>query len=641
MPVKIELAKKTLKYRRVEEKLLELFKQGKLTGTVHTSIGQEIVPVLLQQYLRDDDYKFSNHRGHSHYMAATNDIEGLIKELLGKIEGCSGGYGGSQHLFNKKHNFYSNGIQGGMTPIATGVAMGLKARNNGEIACVYIGDGTLGQGILYEAINICGIFELPVLFVCEDNGIAQSTLTSNFKLDWLGDRIQGFSCEYRSGNSDDWDGLDKVFNDAVALVRKNKPVFLRIKTRRLMSHSKGDDNRPESWIDDNFINDPLAKLLFADLQLQEYDAIIIKDLDILVEKCIEAEDFIDPNIYSYVQIKDYSLRENEQTGQTVRKKIYKALELILEDGGYVIGEDVRNRSGELDKDYGGAFKVTSNLSDKYTDRVLNTPISEQALIGVATGLSLMGQMSCVEVMFGDFMTLTVDQVYQHISKFSVMYGTSVDLPILIRSPMGGRRGYGPTHSQSIERLFLGVPGVYVSSVNKYSPISELVDEISCNKVPHLMFEHKLNYSSSDVSAIGERYSVFITDDFSKTVIITPKIEYPKLTILTYGYGLDLVENLIAETGVSVEVICPTVISPLNLLPLVKSLTKTGKLFILEEGSDYFGLSSAVVLELTKYRLSFELIGSYGNGSIIPSAYNAEIKLLNVGLEKLEEYIRYV
>ncbi len=179
----------------------------------------------------------------------------------------------------------------------------------------------------------------------------------------------------------------------------------------------------------------------------------------------------------------------------------------------------------------------------------------------------------------------------------------------------------------------------MSSINKYSPISDIIKEGMHKKLPHIMFEHKLNYSSEDVCPCVNSYNIFITDDYSKTVIFSPKSSPPKFTILTYGYGLDLVENLIAETGISVELICPTVISPLNILPLIKSLVKTGKLFVLEEGYDLFGLSSAVVLELNKHKFGFELIGSYGNGSIIPSSYAAEINLLDSGLDKLKEYIK--
>lgn len=638
MELTIRLAKKALTYRRVEEKLLDLFKKGKLSGTVHTSIGQEITPVLLHQYLRQDDYKFSNHRGHSHYMAATDDVEGLIKELLGKIDGCAGGYGGSQHLYNKKNNFYSNGIQGGMTPIAVGVAMELKDRKEGLIACVYIGDGTLGQGVFYEAINICGIFQLPVLFVCEDNGIAQSTLTSEFKLDRLEERVRGFSCDYYEGNTDDWLALNNIFQRSVDQVRQNTPVFLRVKTRRLMSHSKGDDNRSDIVLDDNFKNDPLSCFLKSELSLQEYDKLISNDLEELVKKCLDSKDLTNVDSYSYFVINDYRLKVCDQSEETVRQRINCALASVLDEDGFLIGEDVRNKSGRLDKEYGGAFKVTGRLSDRYPDQVFNMPISEQAIIGVSAGLALTGRKSVAEIMFGDFMTLTVDQIYQHISKMRIMYGVNVDLPILIRSPMGGRRGYGPTHSQSIERFFLGVPGVRVSSVNRYSPVVEIVEQSMKESIPQIMFEHKLNHSVAGASPRAMSYDVLITDDFSKTIILTPNTKKPKVTILTYGYGLELVEEIISEKDVSVEVVCPTVISPLNILPIVKSVSKTGKLFVLEEGFDSFGVSAAVVLELTKHGLSFELIESSGNGSVIPASYLAELTLLNRGLESLSGYI---
>jgi 2-oxoisovalerate dehydrogenase E1 component len=639
MKTNLSLIRPALECRKVEERLLALFKQGLLSGTVHTSIGQEIIPIIVQRYLHDNDYKFSNHRGHSHYLAATGDVKGLIKELLGKVDGCSGGYGGSQHLYSKEYNFYSNGIQGGMAPIAAGVAMGLKKEAAGRIACIYIGDGTLGQGVLYEALNICGIFGLPVLFICEDNGVAQSTMTSAFKLDVLGKRVEGFSCVYKYAESDDWESLDKVAGEAVKIVRQNKPVFLHVKTRRLKSHSKGDDNRPNDILADNDINDPLNKLLRSDSEVFKIAAEISDGLGELVEECLRSESLNHCQIYSYTTIEDYKLNKHEPKNLSVRKKIYNSLESILKNSGFVLGEDVRNKNGLFTKDYGGAFKITGDLSDAYPEAVINTPISEQALIGVGTGLSLTGRESSVEIMFGDFMTLTLDQVYQHISKFTVMFGATVGMPLVIRSPMGGRRGYGPTHSQSIERFFLGMPGVTVSYVNKYSPLEELLREGLSKKIPQILFEHKLCYSSTDVSCVEDTHSVFVTDDYSKTVIVTPKNRLPTLTVLTYGFGLDLVEDLIRQTDTEIEIVSPTVISPFNLLPLVKSLVKTGKLFILEEGFDSFGLSSAVVLELTKKKFNFELVGSAGNGSVIPAASVAELGLLNFGLETLKGWLK--
>ncbi len=143
--------------REFEQLLLKLFGQGKLNGTVHTCVGQEMVPVLLSRHITDQDTFFSNHRGHGHYLVKTNDVKGLLAEVMGRTSGCSGGYGGSQHLLKEK-SFYSNGIQGGMSPIASGYAFSKKIASREGISVLFLGDGTLGEGTLYEAFNCAAIF---------------------------------------------------------------------------------------------------------------------------------------------------------------------------------------------------------------------------------------------------------------------------------------------------------------------------------------------------------------------------------------------------------------------------------------------------------------------------------------------------
>jgi 2-oxoisovalerate dehydrogenase E1 component len=165
--------KEALRIRRVEEKFLELFSEGKLNGTVHTCVGQEFSAVAFAGQLKKKDFIFSNHRCHGHYLSFTGDTRGLLAELLGKASGTCGGIGSSQHLC--KDNFFSNGIQGGIVPVAAGYALGNKLKDNGAIGIVFIGDGTLGEGALYETMNIISKWKIPLLIVCENNRYAQST----------------------------------------------------------------------------------------------------------------------------------------------------------------------------------------------------------------------------------------------------------------------------------------------------------------------------------------------------------------------------------------------------------------------------------------------------------------------------------
>jgi len=160
------------KIRKVEEKLLELYSQGLIGGTVHTCVGQEYTGVFISKYLKQEDVIFSNHRGHGHFISKTKNVKGLIAEVLSKKEGVSGGYGGSQHLYS--NDFISNGIQGSLLSIAAGMSFSFKKHNNENICVIFIGDGTLGQGSVYEALNFISLYKCPILIVLEDNEIAQS-----------------------------------------------------------------------------------------------------------------------------------------------------------------------------------------------------------------------------------------------------------------------------------------------------------------------------------------------------------------------------------------------------------------------------------------------------------------------------------
>lgn len=187
----IEKYRKAKLIREFEQLLLKLFGQGKLNGTVHTCVGQELVPVLLSAFIREEDTFFSNHRGHGHYIAKTDDVKGLLAEVMGRTTGCSGGFGGSQHLYKEK-SFYSNGIQGGMAPIAAGYAFSRKISGKEGISVLFLGDGTLGEGTLYEAMNCAAIYQLPILFVLEHNGYAQSTCSKQTFAGTAKNRFEGF-----------------------------------------------------------------------------------------------------------------------------------------------------------------------------------------------------------------------------------------------------------------------------------------------------------------------------------------------------------------------------------------------------------------------------------------------------------------
>jgi 2-oxoisovalerate dehydrogenase E1 component len=221
------ILKEALRIRKVEEKFLELFSQGKLNGTVHTCVGQEFSAVAFAGQLKKKDFIFSNHRCHGHYIAFTGDTRGLIAELLGKASGTCGGIGSSQHLCN--NNFFSNGIQGGIVPVAAGYALANKLKQNGAIGTVFIGDGTLGEGVFYETLNIISKWEIPLLIVCENNFYAQSTPQ---QINLAGDiqaRAKAFGIKTFKGNTWEPELLMQQAQEAINYVRtETKPCFFLV-----------------------------------------------------------------------------------------------------------------------------------------------------------------------------------------------------------------------------------------------------------------------------------------------------------------------------------------------------------------------------------------------------------------------------
>jgi acetoin:2,6-dichlorophenolindophenol oxidoreductase subunit alpha len=242
--------------RRFEETVLELFERGLLNGTTHACIGQEADAVAIVEHLGDHDHIFSNHRCHGHFLARTSDALGLIAEIMGKPEGVCGGIGGSQHLCAP--GFMSNGVQGGIVTNAAGIALAKQLDGGVGLSVVFIGDGTLGEGVTYETLNVASLWKLRLVIVLEDNGWAQSTPASANLAGSMRDRFAAFGLPVFEIDSTDVEELDAFAGRALAQARKKEgPVAIVIHTYRLCHHSKNDDNRPAEEVAARWELDPI------------------------------------------------------------------------------------------------------------------------------------------------------------------------------------------------------------------------------------------------------------------------------------------------------------------------------------------------------------------------------------------------
>jgi TPP-dependent pyruvate/acetoin dehydrogenase alpha subunit len=244
--------------RRFEESLLELFSAGKLLGTTHTCIGQEANAVGVLRHLEHGrDLVVSNHRCHGHYLAFTGDVDGLLCEVMGREGGVCGGKGGSQHLCN--NGFYSNGVLGSTVPVATGIALAERERGSGALTVAFLGDGALGQGVVYESFNIASLWDLPILFVVENNFYAQSTPIRLGLAGEIAARGAAFGIDTAKLATTDVVEIGRAAGEALGWIRDNgRPFLLVLDTYRFSPHSKGDDVRDPSEIEEAWTRDPLS-----------------------------------------------------------------------------------------------------------------------------------------------------------------------------------------------------------------------------------------------------------------------------------------------------------------------------------------------------------------------------------------------
>jgi pyruvate dehydrogenase E1 component alpha subunit len=233
--------------RHFELELLELFGRGELNGTTHTCLGQEYIPVAVSGLLRDEDFVFGNHRSHGHYLARYRDAHGLLAEIMGREGAVCDGVGGSQHIY--RDGYLSTGVQGQSLPIACGAALHLRRTSPGALACAYIGDGTWGEGAVYEALNLAALWRLPLLVVVENNGIAQSTPTPRHLAGTIAGRATAFGIAHIGIESLDVTEIRATLAPALEAVRSGAPLIVEFTAHRLGPHSKGDDTRTPAELD--------------------------------------------------------------------------------------------------------------------------------------------------------------------------------------------------------------------------------------------------------------------------------------------------------------------------------------------------------------------------------------------------------
>ncbi len=593
---------KALKIRAAEEQLLIGYKNRDFGGTVHTCIGQELLPAMISELFGEGNFIISNHRGHGHYIAHTEDLESLFREFLAKEGAPSKGIGGSQHLYYK--NFLSNGIQGCTAPLAVGIGMV-------QPTIYYLGDGTFGEGVLYEAINLAKLVNSRLLFVVEDNEISQSTPSRKVLMGaGIANRLRSFGCECIEIDSANPSYMFSKISELISNWTNQSPIAILCKSYRLKSHSKGDDTRNSNYVFN--LADPL-KIFASELRIDHEKEFRLAAEDILSKwNQVKSEKKIDFFANEINYNSGVSLPNLSHGEKRINNVIRDAISIALEAGALFIGEDIITKWDPDSNAYGGAFGVSLGLSEKFT-KVIGTSISEAGLVGVAAGHALVSKnLSIAEIMFADFSTLIIDQLHNGVDKYLKMFGTNLSIPLVVRLPYGMGRGYGPTHSQAPFEIFSGLTEIINISYTPFLDYNTLLKNVRANGASVIINEPKVYYGDllqdwfdliegNELRPIGGKLATSFVFSTSKN---------PAVKIISHGSAVKAVLQSIKKYSINCElIIVSELYSDFNFLSKFSNI-KTPLIIIEEKNSSHGALFTSIASDiLNSKNISFTLSNS--------------------------------
>ena len=579
--------------------MLILLRQGKISKWF-SGIGQEAISIGATMSLRLDDMIFPMHRNLGVFTSRNIDLKKLFCQLMGKDGGFTKGRDRTFHFGLKKINIIGMiSHLAAMLPVANGVGLAYKLNNQDKIAMAYIGDGATSEGDFHEALNLAAVWNLPVIFLIENNGYGLSTPSSEqFVCKKLIDRAIGYGI---NGYQVDGNNVFDVFNLIKKIakdVRSGKgPVLIEANTFRIRGHEEASGVKyvPKKLISKWKKKDPIelclkelrAKKIINDKKLLAIENNINDKINEAVEFAINAkfpESTVDSELNDVYSKANYKMFPQSIKVNKVRyiDAITDAMALKLESDKKVLimGQDIA--------EYGGVFKATNGFYKKFgKDRVRNTPIIESGILGASLGLSLAGFKPIVEMQFSDFVSCGFNQLVNNIAKTYYRWNEPVN--ITLRMPCGGGIGAGPFHSQSNESWFLNVPGLKV--VYPSNPIDAkglLISSIE-DPNPIIFFEHKALYRSSVADVPEGVYH----NQIGKAQV---KLIGSDITIVTFGLGvkwvMDVNDGLVKE-GYSVELVDLVSLAPWDKDLVLSSVKKTNRLMIVHESNITCGVGAEV------------------------------------------------
>lgn len=579
--------------RCFEERTAELYRATEVPGFVHLSIGQEASAVGACWALDKDDIIVSNHRGHGHCLAKGLDPESMFAELMGRESGTCQGRGGSMHIADPDLGIYgANGIVGAGLPIAVGAATAARLRGSGKVAVAFFGDGAVAQGAFHESVNLAAVWDVPVVFFCENNHYAEFSSALSQSRGSLEARAAGYGIDYVSVDGNDVVSVTEVMGDALSRIRKKPgPVLVEADTYRWHGHYEGDPQRyrNQDEVGRWKARDPLlvlrARLKVADCSvLDAIDAEVEAEIERGVEAARKAPEPASKFLSRHVVAPRTEVTESRapESGEVFRTMdaVRSALshEMAADPRVFVAGIDVG--AG------GGVFGVTRGLVDEFPGRVLDSPISETALLGAAVGAAMAGMRPVVELMYMDFLGVCFDQLLNQAAKLRYMTGGRAGIPLVVRTQIGAGRASGSQHSQSLEALLAHIPGLSVVMPSTPAETYGLLRAAIRDPNPVVFIENRSQYGWK-----GPRPAADYVVPLGKARIVQSGTD---ITLVSWSRMLHEsigAAAMVAEEGISVEVVDLRSIVPLDRETVLSSFRRTHRMVIAHEAVRDFGVGA--------------------------------------------------
>mgnify|MGYP002136623097 CR=1 FL=1 len=598
----IKLYHELVRPRIIEEKMLVLLRQGKLAKWF-SGIGQEAVSVGAAMALHQDEYVLPMHRNLGIFSVRNIPLNRLFSQWMGKPGGFTNGRDRSFHFGTQEYKII--GMISHLGPqcgIADGIALGNILKQNNKATIVFSGDGGASEGDFHEAVNVAAVWDLPVIFIVENNGYGLSTPSSEqYRCKSFADKGIGYGIQ---GVSVDGNNILEVYNTLNELltdIRKNpRPIIFEARTFRMRGHEEASGTKyvPQQLFDEWGKKDPIANYENYLLENKIISSSEVESIRAKIKTEIEENLKIsyaesDPEVNTVNELRDmYAPSENTNitaSGAVTEKRFLDAITDGLRQGMQrhknlvIMGQDIA--------EYGGVFKATQGFVEEFgKPRVRNTPITESSILGASLGLSINGFKSIVEMQFADFVTCGFNQIVNNLAKTHYRWGQNAD--VVVRMPTGAAVGAGPFHSQSTEAWFFHVPGLKIVYPAFPGDAKGLLAAAIEDPNPVMFFEHKALYRS---------VSGLVADDyFTIPIGKANKIrEGSDLTIVTYGLGVHwAMEALDENKNIQADLIDLRSLLPWDKETVLESVKRTGKVIVFHEDTLTGGIGGEIAAEIS-------------------------------------------